>query len=50
QESYRKKTIPRIFLINDGADYGKLVKKFHKFMIRKELDSLHVNIISTDNL
>ncbi|CAG8489458.1 2568_t:CDS:2, partial [Dentiscutata heterogama] len=49
QESYRKKVIPRTFIINDGADFGKLVRQFMKFPIRKELDSLHINIISADN-
>ncbi|CAG8495506.1 695_t:CDS:10, partial [Dentiscutata erythropus] len=49
QESYRKKFIPRTFIVNDGADFGKLVRQFMKFPIRKELDSLHINIISADN-
>ncbi|CAG8477178.1 1481_t:CDS:10, partial [Racocetra fulgida] len=49
QESYRKMVIPRTFLINDGADFGKLVRQFQKFPIRKTLDSLHINIISADN-
>ncbi|CAG8479091.1 963_t:CDS:10 [Gigaspora margarita] len=49
QESYRKKFIPRTFIINDGADFGKLVRQFQKFPIRKDLDSLHINIISADN-
>ncbi|CAG8767345.1 22276_t:CDS:2, partial [Gigaspora rosea] len=49
QDSYRKKFIPRTFIINDGADFGKLVRQFQKFPIRKDLDSLHINIISADN-
>ncbi|CAG8448239.1 7322_t:CDS:10, partial [Acaulospora morrowiae] len=49
QESFRKHRIPRSFLISDGDDFGKLVRRFNKFELSREIDSLHINIISADN-
>ncbi|CAG8500146.1 9201_t:CDS:10 [Diversispora eburnea] len=49
QESFKELKIPRNFLISDGDDFGKLVRKFNKFPINREIDSLHINIISADN-
>jgi hypothetical protein len=48
QESHRKRLVPKSFLISDGANYNSLVKQLKDFHIR-QVDSLHINIISADN-
>src|SRR6266542_6637576 len=48
QESFKRRLIPKTFLISDGASYNSLTRQFKDFHIR-EINSLHVNIISADD-
>ncbi|PKY60135.1 hypothetical protein RhiirA4_517409, partial [Rhizophagus irregularis] len=48
QENHRKHLVPKSFLISDGANYNSLVRQLKDFHIRN-VDSLHINIISADN-
>ncbi|RIA83302.1 hypothetical protein C1645_834051 [Glomus cerebriforme] len=48
QQSYRKGQVPKSFLISDGANFNSLVRQLKDFHLRT-VDSLHINIISTDN-
>ncbi|GES78826.1 hypothetical protein GLOIN_2v1764819 [Rhizophagus clarus] len=48
QESHRRHLVPRSFLISDAANYNSLVRQLKDFHIR-QVDSLHINIISADN-
>jgi hypothetical protein len=48
QESYRKRLVPKSFLISDRASYNSLVRQLKDVHIR-QVDSLHINIISSDN-
>ncbi|CAG8461964.1 10472_t:CDS:10, partial [Acaulospora colombiana] len=49
QESFRRHKIPQSFLISDGDDFGRLVRRLSKFKLRQEVDSFHINLISADN-
>ncbi|RHZ83844.1 hypothetical protein Glove_87g84 [Diversispora epigaea] len=48
QSSYLKRKIPRSFLISDGINFSKLVHQLKKSQLR-EKESLHINIVSTNN-
>ncbi|RIA93442.1 hypothetical protein C1645_819410, partial [Glomus cerebriforme] len=47
EASFAKKKIPRSFLISDGMEFGRLVRQFKECKLRP-LESLHINIVSTD--
>ncbi|CAG8492109.1 7029_t:CDS:2 [Dentiscutata erythropus] len=46
--SFEKMKLPRSFLISDGVDFGTLVRRLKEHKIRP-IESLHLNIVSTDN-
>ncbi|PKC06092.1 hypothetical protein RhiirA5_501638, partial [Rhizophagus irregularis] len=45
EDSFNKKRFPRSFLINDGMEFGRLVRQFKECKLRP-VESLHINIIS----
>src|SRR5207248_6739409 len=45
--SFLKKKSARSFLISDGMDFGRLVRKFKECKFRL-IESLHINIVSCD--
>ncbi|CAG8439539.1 3367_t:CDS:10 [Acaulospora colombiana] len=48
QSSYLRQKVPRGFLISDGVNFSKLVHQLKRFELR-QVESLHINIISADN-
>ncbi|GES94812.1 hypothetical protein GLOIN_2v1481157 [Rhizophagus clarus] len=48
EDSFKKKKIPRSFLISDDMEFGKLVRQFRECKLLP-IESLHINIISANN-
>ncbi|CAG8527907.1 30424_t:CDS:10, partial [Racocetra persica] len=46
-ECFENSKLPKSFLISDGADFGKLVRKLKEFTLRP-MECVHINIISSD--
>ncbi|PKK67516.1 hypothetical protein RhiirC2_835340, partial [Rhizophagus irregularis] len=45
--SFRKKKVPRSFLISDDTEFGSLVRQFKECKLRP-VESLHINIVSAN--
>ncbi|PKY23579.1 hypothetical protein RhiirB3_526609, partial [Rhizophagus irregularis] len=47
EDSFKKKKIPRSFLISDDMEFGRLVSQFKECKLRP-VESLHINIVSVN--
>ncbi|POG65439.1 hypothetical protein GLOIN_2v424565 [Rhizophagus irregularis DAOM 181602=DAOM 197198] len=47
EDSFKKKKIPRSFLISDDMEFGRLVSQFKECKLRP-VESLHINIVSAN--
>ncbi|PKY60054.1 hypothetical protein RhiirA4_550542, partial [Rhizophagus irregularis] len=47
EDSFKKKKIPRSFLISDDMEFGRLVSQFKECKLRP-VESLHINVVSAN--